>query len=59
MYKIYTSKFGVSQKHIHKLLLMMRLTTIIILITIMQVSANSFAQRITLSEKKQALKQYS
>ncbi|EHQ24899.1 SusC/RagA family TonB-linked outer membrane protein [Mucilaginibacter paludis] len=56
MYKIYTSKFGVSQKHIHKLLLMMRLTTIIILITIMQVSANSFAQRITLSEKKASLK---
>jgi TonB-linked SusC/RagA family outer membrane protein len=57
MYKNYASKLGVLRQHIRKLLLIMRLTTIIILITIMQVSATSFAQQITLSEKKVGLKE--
>jgi TonB-linked SusC/RagA family outer membrane protein len=57
MYKNYTSKLGVFRQHIRKLLLIMRLTTIIIFITIMQVSATSFAQQITLSEKKVGLKE--
>ncbi|TKC65193.1 SusC/RagA family TonB-linked outer membrane protein [Pedobacter hiemivivus] len=46
MYKTYT----------YKLLFMMRLTTVILIATIMQVSAAGFAQKITLSEKKANLK---
>ncbi|MNK03585.1 Ferrienterobactin receptor precursor [compost metagenome] len=45
MYKIY----------IHKLWLIMRLTTVILIATFMQVSAAGFAQRITLSKKQIAL----
>ncbi|RQO74475.1 hypothetical protein DBR43_03520 [Pedobacter sp. KBW06] len=41
--------------NIKKLLLIMRLTTVILLMIIMQVSANSFAQKITLSEKNASL----
>jgi TonB-linked SusC/RagA family outer membrane protein len=57
MYKNYTSKFDVPYRRVRKLLLIMRLTTIIILITFMQVSASSFAQQITLSAKKASLKE--
>ncbi len=57
MYKIYTKKLGVPKRYIHKLLLIMRLTTIILIATIIQVSASGFAQKITLSEKKATLKE--
>ncbi|WP_442589170.1 SusC/RagA family TonB-linked outer membrane protein [Pedobacter sp. AW31-3R] len=51
MYKIYTKPFGVPNRHVHKFLLIMRLTTLLLVATIMQVSASGFAQRISLSEK--------
>ncbi|WP_449436769.1 hypothetical protein [Pedobacter steynii] len=52
MYKNYANELGVLKKYINKLLLIMRLTTVILIATIMQVSAVGFAQRITLSEKR-------
>jgi len=55
MYSFYTKKLCAPTRHIHKLLLIMRLTTIILITAIMQVSANSFAQKITLSEKNTSL----
>jgi TonB-linked SusC/RagA family outer membrane protein len=45
MYKIYT----------HKLLVIMRLTTVILIATFMQVSAATFGQRITLNEQKSSI----
>nr|WP_121271197.1 TonB-dependent receptor [Pedobacter schmidteae] len=56
MYKNYANELGVPERYINKLLLMMRLTTVILIATIMQVSAAGFAQRITLSKKKATLK---
>lgn len=52
MYKNYTKNWDVHKPYVHKLLLIMRLTTIILVATILQVSASSFAQKITLSEKE-------
>jgi TonB-linked SusC/RagA family outer membrane protein len=57
MYRNYAMKIGVLEKHVRKLLLIMRLTTIILLITFMQVSAAGYAQKVTLSEKSATLKQ--
>lgn len=45
MYKIYT----------HKLLVIMRLTTVILIATFMQVSAATFGQRITLNEQRSSI----
>jgi len=55
MYKIYTKPFGVPKRHVHKIILIMRLTTILIIATIMQVSASGYAQRITLKEQHASL----
>jgi len=55
MYKKYTEKIGIPIGYVHKLLLVMRLTTIILIATIMQVSAGTYAQKITLSEKNASL----
>ncbi|WP_316828126.1 SusC/RagA family TonB-linked outer membrane protein [Pedobacter miscanthi] len=52
MYKNYTQTKGVRYKHVHKILLIMRLTTIILLASLLQASATSFAQKISLSEKR-------
>lgn len=57
MYKNYTHEMGMLKKHVRNILLVMRLTTVILIVTIMQVSAAGFAQKITLSEKKATLKQ--
>ncbi|MDB5157994.1 MAG: TonB-dependent receptor, partial [Mucilaginibacter sp.] len=51
MYKIYTIKFFVPFRHAQKSLLIMRLIVIILITSMMQVSAGSFAQKISLSEK--------
>jgi TonB-linked SusC/RagA family outer membrane protein len=56
MYKNYANELGVPKRYINKLLLIMRLTTVILIATIMQVSAAGFAQRITLSKKRATLK---
>jgi TonB-linked SusC/RagA family outer membrane protein len=55
MYKKYTEKIGIPKGYVHKILLVMRLTTIILIATIMQVSAGTFAQKITLSERNASL----
>ncbi|MBB5441277.1 hypothetical protein HDC92_004984 [Pedobacter sp. AK017] len=55
MYQTFTKKQGIPFRYIHQFLLIMRLTTVILIAAIMQVSASSFAQKITLSEKNSAL----
>ena len=55
MYKIYTKDFLVPFRYLNKIPLAMRLTTLILIITIMQVSAGSFAQRISLQENNAPL----
>jgi TonB-linked SusC/RagA family outer membrane protein len=56
MYKNYTKKLGISRKDIRKILFIMRLTTFLLIVGIMQVSAASFAQKVTLAEKNASLK---
>ncbi len=55
MYKIYTNKLGMPLRYVNKILLIMRLTTIILIASLMQVSAAGYAQRITLNERKAPL----
>lgn len=55
MYKIYTEKLSVRSPHLHKLMVIMRLTTVILIATFMQVSAATFGQRVTLNEQKSSL----
>jgi TonB-linked SusC/RagA family outer membrane protein len=50
MYKNYTGIFCVPPGRISKLLLIMKLTVFIIVISLMQVSATTFAQRVTLKK---------
>jgi len=57
MYKKNTNKWVVPKGYVRQILLIMRLTTIILIMAIMQVSASTFAQRITLSEKNATLSQ--
>ncbi|MCZ4222550.1 SusC/RagA family TonB-linked outer membrane protein [Pedobacter rhodius] len=57
MYKNYTKKLRMSEGHILKLWLIMRLTIVILIASLMQVSAASFAQKITLSAKNATLTQ--
>lgn len=51
MYKKYTSNLGVRKSVYHKILLIMRLTTVILIASFMNISAASLAQRITMSKK--------
>src|SRR5215217_1809246 len=51
MYKIYTKKTGLPSGYAYKLLLIMRLTTVLLIATIMQVSASGLAQKITINKK--------
>lgn len=55
MYKILTKNLWPQKHAIAKLLLIMRLTTIILITAILQVSAASYGQKITLSEKSAQL----
>ena len=55
MYKINTKQLGIPPGYIYKILLIMRLTTVLLIATIMQVSAGSFAQKISLNEKNAPL----
>ncbi|MBB5440864.1 TonB-linked SusC/RagA family outer membrane protein [Pedobacter sp. AK017] len=55
MYKIYTNKLGIPDGLYHKILLIMRLTTIICIASLIHVSAATLAQKITLSEKNAPL----
>jgi TonB-linked SusC/RagA family outer membrane protein len=55
MYIFYINILGMLQLHIHKFPLVMRLITIIMLTTILHVSAASFAQKITYIQKDATL----
>lgn len=55
MYKIYTNKRGMPNGYLHKLSLIVRLTTVILIATFMQVSASTFAQKISMSGKNMPL----
>lgn len=56
MYKIFSKKLGIAPRYITKFLLMIRLITILLIASILQVSAASYAQRISLNEKNAPLK---
>ncbi len=51
MYKLYTKNIGGCATYTCKVLLMMKLTTLLLILTIMPVSAASLAQKISLHEK--------
>lgn len=55
MYKNYTTKPGMPNRLYHKTMLVMRLTTVILIASLMQVSAAGFAQKITLSKSNSKL----
>lgn len=55
MYKYYTYKLGIPDGLYRKILLIMRLTTVILIASLMQVSAAGFAQKISLSERNTPL----
>ena len=55
MYKFYPENFVQPPRCASKILLIMKLTTLMLIIGILQVSANTFAQKITLSEKDASL----
>lgn len=55
MYKIYTNKPGIPPRYINKFLLIMRLTTVLLIATMLQVSASSFGQKITVNKKNATL----
>lgn len=55
MYIFYPKHIAGPPGYANKILLIMRLTTLILITAILQVSANSFAQKISLSEKNASL----
>jgi TonB-linked SusC/RagA family outer membrane protein len=55
MYKIYTRKPGICISCFRKFLLVMKLTTIILIAAVMQVSAASYAQKVTIEKKSASL----
>ena len=57
MYKIYTKKKGIPPGYIHKFLLTMKLTIVLLFITMMQVSATTYAQKISLKKTNASLAQ--
>ncbi len=57
MYKNYTNKMGMQKRHVHKILLVMRLTIVIIILSMLQVSASTYAQKITYVQKGVSLAQ--
>jgi TonB-linked SusC/RagA family outer membrane protein len=57
MYKIYTTKPCWVHRHVPKILLIMKLITVLLIATMMQVSAASFAQKLTLKKDNISLEQ--
>ena len=55
MYKIYTRKFCWPNRHVPKILLIMKLIIIIMIVSLMQVSATTFGQNVTLKENRISL----
>jgi TonB-linked SusC/RagA family outer membrane protein len=56
MYRIYTKKLVIPKRRAHKILLIMRLTTVILIASLLQVSASTLAQKISLSKTNASLK---
>jgi TonB-linked SusC/RagA family outer membrane protein len=56
MYQYYTKELGVTDRLYHKIWLIMRLTTVILFACLLQVSASTFGQRITLDQRNVSLK---
>lgn len=56
MYKIYTKEPGMPIRYTSKLLLIMRLTTLLLIMTLLQVSAASVAQKVSLNKTNASLK---
>jgi TonB-linked SusC/RagA family outer membrane protein len=57
MYKKKTNKIGIANRYVHKLLLIMRFTTIILIAMIMQVSAAGTAQTMSFVKKNTTIKE--
>lgn len=57
MYKKKTKKLGVPEGYVHKLLLIMRITTVILIAMIMQVSANGRAQTLSFVKSNATFKE--
>src|SRR5580704_18203674 len=55
MYKIYSEHFVLPPGFTKKLLLFMKLTTMMLFLAFMQVSASTLAQKVTLSERNASL----
>jgi TonB-linked SusC/RagA family outer membrane protein len=55
MYKIYSEHFVLPPGFTKKLLLFMKLTTLMLILALMQVSASTLAQKVTLSERNASL----
>ena len=58
MYKIYTKPTCWKNQHVPKILLIMKLTTVLMIAIMMQVSAASFAQKLTLKKNNITLEQF-
>ncbi|TKC64066.1 SusC/RagA family TonB-linked outer membrane protein [Pedobacter hiemivivus] len=56
MYKNYTKKLGMPDRLYHKIMLIMRLTAVILIASLMQVTASTYAQRISIDQKNMPLK---
>ncbi|ACU05980.1 SusC/RagA family TonB-linked outer membrane protein [Pedobacter heparinus] len=56
MYRIYTKKLVMPERYARKILLIMRFTTVILIASLMQVSATTLAQKISLSKTNASLK---
>lgn len=57
MYRIFTRKRGAESPCIQKMMRVMQLSTVLLIATMMQVSASGFAQRITFSAKQGSLQE--
>lgn len=55
MYKNYTNYTGMAVGHVQKILRIMKLTTFLMVVAIIQVSASGFAQKITINKKNASL----
>lgn len=56
MYKNSTKNIGMPCRDIHKILLIMRLTILLLLVSLFQISASTMAQNVTLSKRNASLK---
>jgi hypothetical protein len=57
MYKFYIEILCWPKRRVPKLLLMMKLTILLLTVTMLQVSASTFAQKLNLTQKNVTLKQ--